>query len=131
MRTLLRLVRTFGRLSDGYGRVFAVALNAGKRPFHVVNHLGSCAGAVVFHGPRLVAKFDRTIAIASLERHLDEVTDAAPGRTMHFPVDWDPHFADRITLADVYHYGTQHFDHHARQPTWPRVPENDRRQGGE
>ena len=41
---------------------------------------------------------------------------------MHFPVDWDPYFADRMTLADVYHYGTQHFDHHARQLTPPREP---------
>ena len=120
VRALLRLVRTFGRLPDVYSRVFAAVLNAGTGPFHVVNYLGSCGGAVVFRGPRLVAKFDRTIA--SLHRHLDQETDAALGRTRHFPVDWDPYFADRMALADVYHYGTQHFDHHARQLTLTREP---------
>ena len=28
---------------------------------------------------------------------------------MQFPVDWDPFFRDRLTLLDVFHYGTQHF----------------------
>ena len=34
---------------------------------------------------------------------------------MHFPTGWDPFFTDRMSLADVYHHGTQHFDFHARQ----------------
>ena len=129
VRTLLPLVRMFGRLPDGYSRVFAAALNAGRRPFHVVNYLGSCGGPVVFSGPRLVARFDQTVA--SLHRHLDQETDAAMGRTMHFPVDWDPYFADRMSLADVYHYGTQHFDHHARQLTLPGVSGSGRGPGSE
>ena len=29
----------------------------------------------------------------------------------------DPHFTDVTTLADVYHFGTQHFDHHLAQLT--------------
>lgn len=118
VRTLLRLVRMFGRLPDSYSRVFARILNAGTRPFHVVNYLGSCGGALVFRGPRLVAKLDRTVA--SLHRHLDEETEEALGRTMHFPVGWDPYFTDRMSLADVYHYGTQHFEFHARQLTLTR-----------
>jgi hypothetical protein len=36
---------------------------------------------------------------------------------MHCPVGWDPFFEDRMSLADVYHYGTQHFDFHRRQLT--------------
>jgi hypothetical protein len=36
---------------------------------------------------------------------------------MSFPVRWDPYFADRMSLADVYHYPTLHFDHHRRQLT--------------
>jgi hypothetical protein len=34
---------------------------------------------------------------------------------MHFPTRWDPYFRDFMTLADVYHYPTEHFDHHDRQ----------------
>lgn len=71
----------------------------------------------MFRGPRLAAKLDRTLA--SLHRHLDEETDAALRRTMHFPVDWDPYFKDRMSLEDVYHYGTEHFTFHSRQLTLP------------
>ena len=38
---LLWLVRLFGRLPDGYSQRFARTLDAGRRPFHVVNYLGS------------------------------------------------------------------------------------------
>lgn len=72
----------------------------------------------MFRGPRLVAKFDRVIA--SLHRRLDAETDAALGRVMHFPTRWDPFFTDRMSLANVYHYGTQHCDFHARQLTLSR-----------
>ena len=34
---------------------------------------------------------------------------------MHFPVGWDPYFKDVMTVADVYRYPTQHYDHHRRQ----------------
>ncbi|MDT5255639.1 MAG: hypothetical protein QOD10_719 [Mycobacterium sp.] len=36
---------------------------------------------------------------------------------MRFPTRWDPYFAERMSLADVYHYATVHFDHHRRQLT--------------
>jgi hypothetical protein len=38
-------------------------------------------------------------------------------RGMHFPVGWDPYFNDYMTLRDVYHYATQHYDHHRHQLT--------------
>jgi hypothetical protein len=115
VRALLPLVRLFGRLPDRTGRAFAGLLNAGRRPFHVVNYLGSCGGALVFHGPRLVRQMDRTVA--ALSRKVDQETDEALGRTMRFPVAWDPFFRDRMTLLEVYHYGTQHFDYHRQQLT--------------
>jgi hypothetical protein len=115
VRALLPLVRLFGRLPDKAGVVFAGLLNAGRRPFHVVNYLGSCGGALVFHGPRLVRQMDRTVA--TLRRSVDAETDEALSRTMHFPVEWDPFFRDRMTLIEVYHYGTQHFDFHRQQLT--------------
>jgi hypothetical protein len=113
VRALLPLVRLFGRLPDRAGVVFAGLLNAGRRPFHVVNYLGSCAGAVVFHGPRLIRRMDRTVA--ALSRTVDQETGEALDRTMHFPVSWDPFFRDRMTLLEVYHYGTEHFDFHRKQ----------------
>ena len=36
---------------------------------------------------------------------------------MHFSVGWDPCFKDRMSLADVYHYGKQHYDCHRRRLT--------------
>ena len=114
---LLPLVRFLGRCPDRYSRVFSAVLNAGTRPFHVVNYLGSCGGALVFHGPRLVRKLDRIVS--ALHRHLDDESEQTLRRRMHFPVGWDPYFRDTMTLLDVYHYGTQHFDFHARQLTLP------------
>ena len=80
-----------------------------------MNYLGSCGGALVFHGPRLIRQMDRTVA--ALSRKVDQETEEALDRTMHFPVDWDPFFRDRMTLLEVYHYGTQHFDYHREQLT--------------
>jgi len=115
VRTLLPLVRLFGRLPHGFSRGFAGVLNAMTRPFHVVNYLGGCAGALVVRGSRLEAQVNRTIA--SLHRQLEGESTAALNRGMAFPPGWDPFFRDQMTLLDVYHYGTQHFDFHHRQLT--------------
>ena len=112
---LLPLVRLFGRLPDSSSRAFAAVLNAGTRPFHVVNYLGPVGGALVFHGPRLSRQLDRTID--RLHRRLDAESDAALARRMHFPVGWDPFFRDTMTLEQVYRYGVQHYDFHRAQLT--------------
>ena len=39
---------------------------------------------------------------------------------MYFPVRWDLFFADTMSVADVYHYGTQHYDFHRAQLTLGR-----------
>jgi hypothetical protein len=112
---LLPGVRLFGRLPDGFSRRFAAVLNAGTRPFHFINYLGGCGGALVFHGPRLIRLLDRTVN--QLHRRLDAESEASLGRRMHFPVQWDPFFVEVMTVADVYHYGTQHYDFHRTQLT--------------
>jgi hypothetical protein len=112
---LLPLVRLFGRLPDRYGRTFAAALNAGTRGFHIINYLGGCSGALIFHGARLTRLLDRTVD--HLHRHLDAETQECLSRRMHFPARWDPFFADTMTLAEVYHYGTRHYDFHRAQLT--------------
>jgi hypothetical protein len=115
VRRLLPLVRLFDRLPDPFSRTFAAVLNAGTRPFHSVNYLGSCGGALVFHGPRLTRRLDHTIDL--LHRRLDAETEEALTRRMHFPVRWDPCFSDTMTLEQVYRYGTRHYDFHRAQLT--------------
>ena len=115
VRRLLPLVRLFGRLPDPFSRAFAAVLNAGTRPFHTINYLGSVGGALVFHGPRLTRQFDHTIDV--LHRRLDAESEEALARQMHFPVGWDPLFRDTMTLEQVYAYGTQHYDFHRTQLT--------------
>lgn len=115
VRALLPLVRVFGRLPDRVSRLFASLLNGATRPFHVINYLGSCGGATVFNRRRMGRKLDHVIA--SLHRSLDAETEERLRRAMHFPPRWDPYFKDTMTLAEVYQYATQHFDHHRRQLT--------------
>lgn len=112
---LLRLVRVFARLPDGASRGFAWLLDAGTKPFDLVNYLGPCGAVHVFTPRRMGPKLDRLIA--ALHRHLDAETPANLARGMHFPTRWDPYFADYMTFADLYHYATQHYDFHHRQLT--------------
>ena len=118
VRRLLPIVRLFDRLPDWAGRSFAAVLNAGTRPFHVINYLGSWAGGTVLSSTRTERLLKRIID--GLHRQLDGEDESSLRRAMHFPVDWDPYFKDTMTMADVYHYGTQHFDHHRVQLTLDR-----------
>ena len=115
VQRLLFLVRVMGRLPDRVSRVHARVLDAGTRPFDLINYYGSCAAATVYNRQRMGAKMDRVIA--SLQRSLAWSTDEALQRGMHFPTRWDPFFNDYMTLADVYRYPAKHFDFHRRQLT--------------
>jgi hypothetical protein len=119
VRRLLLLVRILGRLPDGVSRVFASVLNAATRPFHVINYLGSLGGARVLGDGGMERTFDRIVN--GLAASLLQASDAELARGMHFPIGWDPYFRDDMTLADVYHYATQHYRHHRRQLTLSRV----------
>jgi len=72
-------------------------------------------------GPRLLGyagmgrQFDRVVS--NLLCHLDRESDSELSRGMHYPASWDPYFKAYMTLADVYRYPTQHFEHHRRQLT--------------
>ena len=115
IRALLGLVRVFGRLPRGASRGYARLLNAATRPFDEINYLGSYAGGRTLRPARMVALFDRVVD--KLHRRLDAETDADLERGMHYPTRWDPFFEDYMTLADVYHFPTQHYDFHRRQLT--------------
>jgi hypothetical protein len=115
VRRLLPLVRILGRLPDGVSRAFAATLNAATRPFHVVNYVGSLGGARVLGHGGMERVFDHVVN--GLAASLLRATDADLARGMHFPIGWDPYFQDYMTVADVYHYATQHYRHHRRQLT--------------
>jgi hypothetical protein len=115
VRALLVLVRVFGVLPDGASKVFAGLLDSAHRPFDLINYLGSCAGAWIVSSRRMTRMLDRVIAV--LQQHLQRETGSALRRGMHYPATWDPFFADYMTLADIYHYPTQHFRFHQRQLT--------------
>ena len=114
-RNLRIIVKCVARLPLPVQAGFARLLDAATRPFDQINYLGSCAGGRVLTSARMGRWCDRVID--SLHRHLDADSNAALRRSMSFPVRWDPYFADRMSLADVYHYATLHFDHHRRQLT--------------
>ena len=114
-RVLIVPAGTFARLLASTSRVFTGLLNAATGPFDRVNYLGSRAGARVVPRRRLAGKLDR-VAMA-LERRLRAETSARLCLGMHYPVRWDPFFKDFMTLADIYHYPSQHFVFHRRQLT--------------
>jgi hypothetical protein len=115
VRVLLPVVKGVGRLPPAGSRAFAAILNAGTRPFHVLNYLSAIPGGTVLGSRAMGRLMDRTID--HLRNSLARESEGALGLAMHFPVGWDPYFKDVMTVADVYHYPTQHYDHHRRQLT--------------
>jgi hypothetical protein len=124
VRVLLLLVKGFSRLPDGVSRSLAAVLNAGTRPFHVVNYLCALPGSTVLSGRAMGRLMDSTIG--HLRVRLAREAERTLALAMHFPVGWDPYFKDVMTVADVYDYPTQHYDHHRRQLTTRRALANRR-----
>jgi len=115
VRALLWLVRVVSRLPARYSLGFARALNATTRPFHVINYLGSLGGARVLGHSGMERIMDNVTD--SLTYTLDRASEKQLARGMHFPVGWDPYFNDYMTVQDVLHYATQHYQHHRQQLT--------------
>lgn len=111
VRTLMPLVHVLGRL--GWSRRFAATLNAAHRPFHAINYLGSCAGGQLLSPRRMTAVMDTTMT--AIHRTLAAETVRDLELTMQFPTRWDPYFKPTMSVLDVYHYGTEHYEHHRRQ----------------
>jgi hypothetical protein len=119
VRVLLPLVKGCGRLPPVASRTLAAILNAGTRPFHVINYLSALPGGTVLSSRAMGRLMDSTIE--HLRGHFARESDHTLELAMHFPVGWDPYFKDTMTVADVYHYPTQHYDHHRRQLTTRRA----------
>jgi hypothetical protein len=114
---LLPLTRLSGRLPGPASAGFAWLLNSASRPFHLINYLGSGAGAWIVPPARLPGMLDRVTA--ALQRRLQRETDAALGRGKRYPASWDPFFRTRMTLAELYRYPTRHYRYHRQQLTLP------------
>lgn len=115
VRVLVRLAKGFGRLPPAISRAFAAALNAASRPFHVVNYLSALPGGAVLSGRAMDQLMERTVN--RVRGDLARESGDALELSMYFPVGWDPYFSPVMTVADVYRYPTQHYDHHRRQLT--------------
>ena len=113
VRALLPLVHVISRLPKPVGKVLAAVLNAGTRPFDVINYRGSRAAALVYNKQRMGRKLDKTIR--AITRRLECESPTSLSRSMPFPERWDPFFEPTMKLIDVYAYPTLHFDFHARQ----------------
>lgn len=120
VRRLLPLVRLMGRLPEPVSRAVARVLEAGTRPFHVINYVSDRGAARVIQGQRLIRWFDRTLDV--LQAQLEVEPAAGLARGMHMPVHWDPYFREWMSLTEIYHYGTQHYDHHRQQLTIHHTP---------
>jgi DinB superfamily len=112
-QALIPLVKVLGLLPEPFTKPFAWLLNSLTRPFNVVNYWGSRLGARGFDPGRLKATLDKICA--KLRRKLAAESASNLRRGMHYPTKWDPFFADYMTLADIYHYPTQHFEFHRTQ----------------
>ena len=115
VRSLMPLVHTLGRL--GWSRRFAAILNSLRRPFHLINYLGSVGGGQLLTPAAMASLMDRTLR--ALQRKFAVETDEQPEPDHALPARRDPYFQPTMSVLDVYHYGTQHFDHHKRQLTIP------------
>jgi hypothetical protein len=115
VRVLVLLVKAFSRAPDAVSRGFSGALNTVTPQFHVVNYLSSLGGARVLGHTGMERLLDHTVA--RLQAGAGRDADTWTSRRMHFPVGWDPYFTDVMTVRDVYHFASQHYDHHRRQLT--------------
>jgi len=117
VRALLPLVRVFGRLPDNCRQNLRLPP---QRCQQTIRHRQL---------PRIMHRRNdiqpKTNGHQTRPRHrlsapqpsLDAETEERLRRAMAFPARWDPYFEDTMTLADVYQYATQHFDHHRQQLT--------------
>lgn len=113
VRRLTWMVKLLGRLPRGSTKPFAALLDSATTPFNWVNYVGSVGGGALFTPEAMRRRME--LVTRRLERDMDRQSERSLARGMYYPTRWDPYFREYMTLADIYHYPTQHFDHHDRQ----------------
>jgi hypothetical protein len=111
--TMLWMVKFLGHLPHWSTKPFAALLNLFTPLFHRINYVGSMIGGTIFTPKRMQLKLD--LVTKKIELDMDKQSQGSLARGMYYPMKWDPYFKKYMTLADIYHYPTQHFDHHDRQ----------------
>ena len=111
--TLGPMVRLWGRLPKRSSSGFARLLNGMTGFFNWFNALGPRAGGKVFTRKRIGRLYDWVYR--ALVRLVNSVHDDEWTRGMYYPDRWDALFSEYMTLEQVLHYPTVHFNFHVEQ----------------
>ena len=120
VRRLIWMVKLLSYLPNVATKPFAAMLNSAAKPFNWVNYIGPVGAARIISPARMQHWLDGLTVW--LEKDLNRQDSKSLGRGMYYPTKWDPYFKRHMTLADLYRYPTQHFDHHDRQLSDPQLP---------
>jgi len=118
VRRLIWMVKLLSYLPAAATKPFAALLNAATRPFNWANYIGPVFAARII-SPARMQHWLRGLTVW-LEKDLNRQNAKGLTRGMYYPTKWDPYFKRYMTLADLYRYPTQHFDHHDRQLSAPQ-----------
>jgi hypothetical protein len=113
VRTLLPLVRIWGRFPRRVSKPFQGLLNALTAPFNWVNALGARMQARVFTCERLGSIYDLTHR--ALLKQVESIQPSEWGRGIYYPTRWDANFGDFMTIEMLFHYPVVHFNFHKQQ----------------
>jgi hypothetical protein len=118
VRNLRVIVKLFSRCPEPASRVFAALLNAATTPFHLTNFWVPAPEPECSDTRGWVA--DSTRRSPRCSATWTAKTNPSSVGGCIFPTRSDPFFTDVMTLGEVYHYPTQHFDFHRAQLTLAR-----------
>lgn len=111
--TLVTITLLFDRFPKSCSKIFSGLLNAGTRPFIWIDVLGPRVGAKIFSQASLGRKYDK--AHASVLKKVQSLRESDWKRGMYCPTRWDPLMKEFMTVEDLFHYMTAHFNHHLNQ----------------
>jgi len=115
VRTLLILVRALPGRPAAFPSSSQQSSTRPRRPFTLLTTWDPSAARESSAHSGMNKTFD--LVVAHFVTSLEKDPDSQLRRGMHFPVGWDPYFQEYMTIEDVYHYATLHYDYHRRQLT--------------
>jgi hypothetical protein len=117
-RTLLLIAPVGSRVPDRFVAMFMRSLSRLVRPFNWINYMGSVIGGRLYSPERMFTRLETVTG--KLERLLNGVNDELLAHESYVPTAWDPFFKTRMTIAEIFHYPTQHFRFHEAQLSGPQ-----------